>query len=555
MDPQMSSGQPEGRVYMAFFDGLTEYHPKTMAPIPAIAERWESSPDLSEFTFYLRRNARWSNGDPLTAHDVEWSWKRGLSPDLASRTAYMAYYIRYAQGYNEGAAFARDPRTGQFVMDGALRLVVPGDEKGRAQVIEARPEFAAILRNAEFVPITAADVGVRAIDEYTLKVELIQSAPFFVDMTPHQFFRIVPRKAIEQYGSAWTEPGHIITSGAFRLREWVPYDRIVGERDPMYWDAANVRLDEIHFYPLEDNTVIMNLYKAGEIEAGLNHSVPASWIDSIKGKKDFMSAPEMVNEYYQINTTRPPMNDLRVRKAFNISVDREALANYRRTAKPLYTFMPVGIFPGYPVPAADGFDPERAKRLLAEAGYKSASGEFDPSKFPVDQVDITYNTSDSNKQVAEFIQAQWKQNLGVTIPLRNMEFKTFLSTRAALDYKGFARSGWIGDYVDPFTYLNLFSTPRGDNGTGWWDPKYAALLDDANRTLDPAARYAKLAQAERMLLDHQAVIGLLVRSTDWMKKPYVKGMYPNSGTMHAWKFVYIERDPAKWDYGVPDMTP
>ncbi|MBV9209959.1 MAG: hypothetical protein JOZ52_04990, partial [Acidobacteria bacterium] len=229
-------------------------------------------------------------------------------------------------------------------------------------------------------------------------------------------------------------------------------------------------------------------------------------------------------------------------------------AKWRKIVKPLTAFSPEGIFPGYPQPKGDEFNPEQAKKLLAEAGYKDASGNFDPKKFPIDKVDITYNTQESNKIVAEFIQAQWKQNLGLTVPLKNMEWKTFLDMRAKVEYSGFARSGWVGDYMDPFTFLNLFYTPAGDNGTGWWDPKYVALLDEANKELDQQERYKKLAIAEKYLIDAQPVIPLYTAATNWMKKPYVKGMYPNPQTLHPWKFVYIERDPSKWDYGVPNMT-
>jgi len=532
---------------MALYEGLTEYDPKTLAPIPAVAERWESNTELTEFTFYLRKNARWSNGDPITAQDFVYSLRRGLNPATASRTSYMAYAIVNAQGYNEGGVFAKDRTTGQFLMDGHLRKVFPGDDTARAKMPE--------LAGKEIVPIKDEDVGVVAVDDYTVKYSLVNSAPYFVGMMPHQFFKLVPRKAIEQHGDArWTQPGNIITSGPFKLKEWIPYDRIVVERDPMYWDAANVKLDAISFYPMTENPTTMNLYKAGAIDASHNHTVPNSWIDLMETMKDYMDAPEMVNEYYQINTTKPPMNDARVRRAFSMAVDRVALAKYRH-AKPLYAFVPEGVFAGYRAVHVATFDVEQSKKLLAEAGYRDAQGNFDPSKFPANEAEVTYNTSDSNRQVAEFLQAQWKQNLGVTIPIKNMEWKTFLATRAALDYKGLARSGWIGDYVDPYSYLSLFYTPRGDNGTGWWDPKYVAMLDDANRTLDPAARYEKLAKAETLLLESQAVLPLTVRSTSWMKKPYVKGMYPNPGTMHAWKFVYIERDPAKWDHGVPDMIP
>jgi oligopeptide transport system substrate-binding protein len=542
LDPHIGSGQPEARIYMAMFEGLVEYDPKTNAPIPELAERWDISPDLTQFTFYLRKTARWSNGDPITANDFVYSLRRGLSPALAARYAYIAYYINYAQGYNEGGMFVRDRSSGNFDVDPNthLKIVVPGNS-------QAKP-------GKELVPIKGEDIGVQALDDYTLRMTLNQPAPFFLAMIPHQFFRLVPRKAIEKYGDAlWTQPENIVTCGPFKLKEWVPYDKIVVVKDPMYWDVQNVKLDEIRFYAIEELTTEMNLYKAGDIDATPNHSVPVAWLDVISPLKDFMNAPEISDDYYQINTTRPPMNDIRVRQAFNLAIDKEALARFRKSQVSL-TFVPQHILPGYPNVKGDPFDLERAKRLLAEAGFKDGSGNYDPDKFPIADVELSYNTAESNRQVAEFIQAQWKQNLGLTVPLKNMEFKTFLTSRAALEYKGVARSGWIGDYMDPVTFLNIFYTPKGDNGTGWWDAKFVAMIDDANRTFDPQARYEKLAKAERYMLDAQPIIPLLNGTTRWMKKPYVKGMYPNPQTLHAWKFVYIERDPSKWDYGMPDMT-
>jgi len=245
------------------------------------------------------------------------------------------------------------------------------------------------------------------------------------------------------------------------------------------------------------------------------------------------------------------MNDVRVRRAFSLAIDRQALAKYQRVVKPLTAFTPEGIFPNYPQPKGADFNPELARKLLAEAGYRDEAGNYDPRKFPADQVEYLYNTSDRNKEVAEFLQAQWKQNLGITVSLRNMEWRTFLDRRSKLDYKGFARGGWVGDYLDPFTFLGLFYSKGGDNGTGWWDPKYVRMLDQANHTLDPQRRYALLAEAEKYLLEAQPVIPLFTNASNWMKKPYVKGLYPNPMTMHAWKFVYIEHDPAKWDRGMP----
>jgi ABC-type oligopeptide transport system substrate-binding subunit len=576
LDPQVSTLQSEARIEMALYEGLVEYHPKTMEPIPAIAESWDVSPDFTVFTFRLRRNARFSNGDPITAQDFVYSFRRGVSPALAARNATFSYYIRYAEAFNGGGSFVRDRQTGKFLTtqdagtddagmgeDGAasassssrepLRLVVAGEEKGREEEFKSNPRLRAAVEGKELVPVKAEDIGVEALDDYTLRVTLGQPAPYFLGLLPHPFFRVVPRKAVERFGdAAWTRPEHIVTSGPFRLKRWRPYDELVVERDPMYWDAARVRLSEISFYPSESNTTTMNLYKAGEVDATGNHFVPVSWLDEIRPLKDYMDAPEAATEFYNINVTKPPMDDVRVRKAFSLALDRRALAEWRRIVKPLNGVTPEGIFQDYPRPAGDGFDPARAKQLLAEAGYRGADGKFDPSKFPADEVDLSFNSAESLRITAEFLQQQWKQNLGITVPLRTMETKTFNSASARLEYKGFARGGYGADYLDPYTFLGLFYSSGGNNKSGWSDPKFRRMLDEANRTLDPRARYALLAKAEAYMMDAQPILPLFSPATNWMKKPYVKGMYPNPGTLHAWKFVYIERDPNRWGESAGD---
>jgi oligopeptide transport system substrate-binding protein len=238
-----------------------------------------------------------------------------------------------------------------------------------------------------------------------------------------------------------------------------------------------------------------------------------------------------------------------VRKAFALAIDKITYSKSRKITKPLSAFTPEGIFEGYPQPKGDNFDPERARQLLGEAGYpvtKKADGTYECKSFPVDQVDYNFNTQSSNKSMAEFMQAQWKQNLGVTVPLKSTEFKTFMAMRSKLEYKGFALGIWGADYMDPFTFLSLFYTPTGDQGSGWWDEKYADMLDEANRTLDKQKRYELLAKAEKFLLDAQPLIPIETLATNWVKKPYVKGMYPNAGSLFPWKFVYIERDSSKW---------
>lgn len=614
LDPQISTGQPEARIYMAIFDGLVDYDPKTLQPIPAVAKSWEISPNVDEFLFHLRDNAKWSDGKPLTAKDFVYSIRRGFAPETVSQNAQLGYFIKYAEAFNGNQVFVK--KNNEFLLakdfsdappaqkaDAAAetkpapapatlgaetefhkflrspdRLLLDGDEKARAKQIEANPKLkAAVAEGAEFVPVKAEDIGVEAIDDYTLRITLRQSAPFFLGLLGHQFFRPVPQQAIEKYGKNWTRQENIVTSGAFRVKEIRPYDVYYFEKDPNYWDAANVHLAGIKFYPIEDQATQMNLYKGGEVDAFLNHTVPASWIDQIRPFKDeYLDFPENSTSYYAMNVTKPPFNNPKVRQAFGLSVDREALAKFRKVYQPLYFITPTGIFPEYDKAMAKvgeeirqergispeewtkfvkKLDPEKARKLLTEAGFpvqKSGDGFSCPS-FPTDTVSLTYNTTESNRQIAEFVQAQWKRNLGITVPLKNMEFKTFLPYRKALQYDGFAQSLWSGDYMDPYTFLGLHYGKDNDGAAGFNDPKYNQMLDEANSELDPQKRYEKLARAEYYLVDQLPSVPLTVSATDWMKKPYVKGLYPNPGTLHCWKFVYIEQDPNKWDKDVSNI--
>jgi oligopeptide transport system substrate-binding protein len=600
LDPVVGNGQPEARLYMALYEGLVEYDPKTLAPNPALAEHWRVNNDSSEFTFYLRHNGRWSNGDPIDANDFVYSFRRALAKETASRNAYLAFYLKYAAAYNQQRVFVRDPKTGEFLlardfddtlpadplsgspiekakgeyptdpnepalatdtafhqqMHTPLRFTLPGDEKSRTKRIEANPKLKAAVAGKEFVTVKAEDLGVEAVDKYTLRISLVQPAPFFVMLLAHQIFRVVPRKVVEQYGDKWAQAEHIVTSGAFRVKEWVPYDRLVLERNPMYWDVANVKLEELQFFPIVENATAMNLYKVGELDAVFNHAVPNPWLHAISSKKDYMNQAEAAIDYLIINTTKPPLDNPKVRKAFNLAIDKDAYAKWRVIVKPLAGFTPFGMFPGYPQPPAETFNPSEARRVLGEAGYpviQNADGSFSCPTFPVGQVEFTYNTQGANRSVAEWMQAQWKQNLGITVGLRNMEWKTFLEAKAKMEFKGFLRGAWGADYMDPFTFLSLFYT-SGESGTGWQDAKYIAMLDEANRTLDHQKRYELLSKAEAYLIENQPIIPLDTPAVNWLKKPYVKGMYPNPGSLFPWKYIYIERDQSKWDYGTPSLA-
>lgn len=632
LDPQVPTGQPEARVLMAMFDGLVEYEPKTMEAIPAIAESWEISPDGTEFLFNLRKNATFSNGEKITAKDFVYTFRRGLSPELAAQNAYLAYYIKYGEAYNSGKAFVKNA-DGTFLLEkdleeekpaeevkaqtttektatpteepakevenpldtekavkpesfGAetefhktinqpMRLTVPGDEKSRAKAFEKDAKLKALVEGKEFVEIKGEDIGVEAVDDYTFRLKLYQPAPFFMGLLGHQFFRVVHQPTIEKFKVDWTRPENIVTSGAFKLIERRPYDKVVVEKDPTYWDAANVRLNRIEFFPLEEATTMMNLYKAGYVDAMYNHTPPADWNAVIKQYKDeYLNFPEVAIEYYTYSVKKGPIKDPKIREAFALAIDRNALSTYRKTTKPLVDFTPEGIFPKYEIARqkvyteklkAQGssleewkarvFDPEKARKILTDLGYpvQKNGDRYSCPTFPAAEVSLTYNTAESNKNVAEFIQAQWKQNLGVEVPLKNMEWKTFLTVRKKVDYVGMARAGWVGDYMDPYTFLNLFYGQNNDSSTGWFDPKFDKMLDDANRQIDPMKRFEKLAEAEFFLMQQQPVIPLQTQATNWIKKPYVKGLYPNPGTLHAWKFVYIENDQSKWDENVDNI--
>lgn len=594
LDPPITNSQPDARILIALFDGLVEYHPKTMEPIPAIAESWEISPDGTEYLFHLRKNAKFSNGDSITSNDFVFSLRRGFSPELASRNASLGYYIKYSEAYNSGRSFVRGtdgsfllkkdfsevssgPETHDTVgsdtefhrfLDSAERLSVPSDKKELAKITEKDIKLKTALDGKELVLVKAEDIGLEAVDDYTLRIKLFQPAPYFLGLLAHQFFRVVPQKIIEKYGINWTRIGNIVTSGAFKLAVHRPYDILTMTRDPNYWDAANVKLDGIEFYPLDEQTTMMNLYKAGAVDALYNHTVPAPWNETIRQyKAEYSLHPEVATEFYVINVKKPPMDNLKVRQAFALAIDRESLAQFRKTLKPLVDMTPEGIFPKYEEARekiytaelnkkgssldewkARIFDAEKGRKLLAEAGFpvtQSGVGYSCPS-FPVDKVSITYNTAESNKSVAEFVQAQWKQNLGITVPMKNMEFRTFLPLLNKVDYDGFARRGWIGDYMDPYTFLGLYYSQANEGGTGWWDPKFDKLLDDANNIVDAQKRFEKLAEAEFYVMQQQIIIPLGTSGTSWMKKPYIKGFYPNPGTLEPWKFVYIERDPNKW---------
>ncbi len=483
LDPGHMSGQPDGRIARAIFEGLLIPHPQTLKPIPGVAERWELAADLVTYTFHLRDDARWTNGDAVTARDFEWSWKRVLHPDTPARYADLFYLIRGAREYKQG-----------------------GPESG---------------------------VAIRALDDHTLQVVLEAPTPYFIELVMFYPFLPVHRATLEAHGDRWTHPGNIVTNGPFRLAHHRQNDRFVLDKFADYWDAENVRLDGIVAYSMDDLTTMINMYRAGLTDWNPSGYLPAEFVPYVQHYEDYRAGAFLGSYYYSVSVGNPPFDDKRVRQALAYAIDRERITQFvmHNSVAPWGRFVPDG-FADYPYPQPVTFDPERARRLLAEAGYPNGEG------FPT--LEILFNTSEDHKKIAEAIQAMWKTHLGLDVALTNMEWASYLRKSRALDYQ-VARRSWIGDYLDPNTFLACLKTGDGNNRTGWGNPRYDALLAEASRERDTARRMRLLAEAEAIALDEMPYLPIYSYRTREFVAPYVRGWYPTMLDTHPFKFIWFDR--------------
>jgi ABC-type oligopeptide transport system substrate-binding subunit len=497
VDPHKTAGVPEANIMLNIYDGLTTYDPRTAEPLPCLATSWERNEDASVWTFHLRENATWTDGTPITAHDFVWSWQRIVNPDTASPYASLLYYVKNGERIN-------DPEREDHIAD-PTRL------------------------------------GVRAVDDHTLEVTMERPTAFFVAMTPHYAFTAVPRHAIEKYGDAWTAPEHHVSSGPFRLVERILQDRIIVDKWEGHWDAANVKLRRIIFLAIEEQDTAVNLYKANymHITAGGGQAVPKAFVKALRGKKDFYISPEFGTYYYSLNVKRPPLDNVLVRRALNMAIDKQAICEKVLEAgqQPAWSWVPPGLT-GYPYPQGPRYDPEGARELLAKAGYPGGAG------FP--EIQIYFNTLESHRQIAEAVQNMWKEVLGIPVTLRNQEWQAFQATREGRRFD-VARDGWIADYMDPSTFLaDLFQTDSLNNHPGWVDPKFTRLMIIGNSEPDQAKRYEIMAEAEALLLDAMPVIPLYYYASVKLRKPYIDGFYDNPLDQHPLKFVSINKH---WKHG------
>ena len=484
IDPALMVGQPDARISEMLFEGLTVDDPQTSQPLPGAAERWEVSSDLTQYTFYLRKNAVWSDGQPVTAHDFVYSWTRVLDPKTASRYASLLYYIVNGEPFNQGR-----------------------------------------LKDA-------SQLGLRALDDYTFQVKLGQPVPFFLSLTAHFTYSPVPAHVVGRYGEHWTDPSHIVGNGPFLLVEHRTNAKFEFARNPRYWNAASVGLQRVIAYSVDDDHTSANMYESGLVD-WLPGNFPAEYVPYMRGRfRDLHSAPFLGIYYYSFNITHPPLNNRLVRRALSMAVDRRAITDelLRGGQIPTAHFVPVG-FPGYQSPPGPEYNPEEAARLLAQAGYPHGRG------FP--ELNILFNSNESHKKIAEAIQQMWARNLNIPVSIRNEEWASYLKSLASLDYE-VARQGWIGDYPDPTSFTDLMEGNNGNNHTGWKNPDYDQLLALTRQVGDPLRRMGLLQKAESILLEDLPVLPIYSYASNALIKPYVRGIYPNPIDRHLLNHVWID---------------
>lgn len=490
LDPHIATGVPEHHIMSSVMEGLVLKDRKSLEPRPGVAESWTISDDGRIYTFKLRDDARWSNGDPHIANDYVWSWWRALQPALGNQYAYMLFPIKNAKRYY-------DRETEDF-----------------------------------------GDVGVKALDERTLQVTLSNPTPYFLQLLDHYSLFPVHQATIEKFGNAdqrgtrWSYEGNLVSNGPFKLDEWKINRHITVTRNLQYWDNDNVALNGIVFKPVENTVTEERMFRAGQLHVTSN--VPADKISTYRksNSTELKIAPYLGTYFYRLNIKTPQLQDRRVRRALGMAIDREKLVeNITKGGQiPAYTMTPPGTMGYYPTSTL-AFDPEGAKNLLSEAGYPNGEG------FPA--IEILYNTNEGHRKIAVALQEMWKDYLNIDIKLLNQEWKVYLATESAGDYQ-ISRGGWIGDYVDPNNFLDMFLCGGGNNRTGWCNEEYDRLiLEVAPSQSSHEERLAVFQQAETMLLDDMPIIPVYTYTSVKLVDSSVENLDGNIMNQAMYKDIYL----------------
>ena len=491
LDPGLVYETAGDHLSMQLFETLLVPAPGYGPPRPGQAARYEVSEDGKTWTFHLRLGIVWSDGHPVTAEDFRGAWLRALDPKTGSRAAQRLWFLRGAKAYNQGTS--RDPST----------------------------------------------VGVRAPDPRTLVVELEAPTPFFPHLVTYSTYAPVPLHVLNAHPKDWMAPAHIVVNGAFTLAEWTRRARVVFRKNPRYWDAAHVALDRVDVTLSDSQERNVKLYEAGKVD--LARPVP---MDSVPGWVEAQRADLHIDAnacvyYLAFQTQRAPFQDPRVRRALQMAVDKERLVrqvlrSYQRPARGLLDDVyreTIGYTPlQFTARGGTSYDPEAARRLLAEAGYPGGRG--------LGPVELVYNTFEGNTRIAEFVQSNLREALGVDVKPHNVEWKTLLSQANAGDFQ-LLRSGWCADYPDPLTFLEGLESTSENNYPRYKSPLYDAALHALARETDTARRDALICAAEELLDRDSPVMPLYFYTRGYLVRPYVRGWEPQSQDRHLLKYVSL----------------
>ncbi|CAH6696334.1 oligopeptide ABC transporter substrate-binding protein OppA [Klebsiella grimontii] len=489
LDPHKVESDVENNIISDLFEGLVSVSPAGEIQ-PRLAEKWENK-DNTVWTFHLRPGVTWSDGTAITAQDIVWSWQRLVSPFTAS--PYASY-------------------------------------PGNMHIVNG-----AEIAQGQKAPET---LGVKALDDTTLEVTLTQPNAAFLAMLAHPSLVPLDKVLISRYGDKWTKPEHMVTSGPYKLSQWVVNERIVAERNPRYWDNAHTVINKVTYLPISSETADVNRYKAGEID--IVYTVPINQFAQLKKTMgdQLDVSPQLATYYYEFNTTRPPFNDPRVRRALNMALDKDIIAEkvMGQGQRPAWLISQPDIGgvklhnPEYASWPRDKRIAE-AKKLLSEAGYN----ESHPLVF-----NLLYNTSESHQRIAIAASSMWKKNLGVEAKLQNQEWKTMLDAMHTHNFDA-VRYAWIADYDDAATFLNNFRTGDSENTSQYSNPVYDEALHNAAKAADTTARGKFYQQAEDLLGQDVPAIPVYHYVRTHLVKPWVGGFTPDKLGYYYSKDMYIKK--------------
>lgn len=486
LDPNLITETEGAYIANNVFEGLLMAPRRSGLPQePGVATGYELADDGRTYTFHLRRDARWSDGRPVTAGDFVYSWLRELDPETGSVTVETLYYLDNAEAFNKGALKDRDL------------------------------------------------VGVHAPDDHTLVVRLARPTPFWISLVAHAQYFPVPRWAIEEHGRRWTRPENLVSNGAYRLTVDRPRDRTVLERSPTYWDVANVRIPRVVALHSSTESQDITRYDSGQIQL-TRMGVPPAEITArmATGEPDLLIDPRLCYYQYTFNTTRPPFDDVRVRRAIVMAIDKERLVGSVTRGRELPADGVVLDYfvdsMGYPNPEGLPFDVAAARKLLAEAGYPGGKG--------LPPVLLSYNTLERHQAIAEFVQRQLKENLNLDITLENMEFKSLLKKVRTGDFQ-LTRRGWCGE-DHPYTMLEIFRSESPRNPGGWKSAEFDRLLERSLDEPTTAGQMKLLAEAEAILQREAPIVPLFYYTSPYLKKPVLRGMEPELTASHPVKYLW-----------------